>query len=26
LKEFDKLIEKNLKEIDSKIAELNWFN
>jgi hypothetical protein len=26
LKEVDKLIEKNLKEIDSKIAELNWFN
>jgi hypothetical protein len=25
LKEFNKLIEKNLKEIDNKIVELNWF-
>jgi hypothetical protein len=26
LKEFDNLIEKNLKETDSKIVELNWFD
>jgi hypothetical protein len=26
LKEFDNLIEKYLKETDSKIVELNWFD